>query len=79
MSVQSVDIINAFKKSQFTFFNIKEAQIELLPMSGRVRCNISVLSFALNFYTDSLFKIYHHLFFRFGSFSSISPCDSAGS
>ena len=34
MSVQSVDIRNAFKKSQFTFFNIKEAQIELLPVSG---------------------------------------------
>ena len=34
MSVQSVDITNAFKKSQFTFFNIKEAQIELLPVSG---------------------------------------------
>ena len=34
MSVQSVDIRNAFKKSQFTFFNIKEAQIELLPVSS---------------------------------------------
>ena len=63
MSVQSADIINAFKKSQFTFFNIKEAQIEHLPVSGRVRCNISVLSFALNFCTDSLFKIYHNLFY----------------